>query len=99
MVHRMAEEDFSELYNFLFQTPEKALGQNEGRFIPKVSKKMQTVHPMFGVVAMSMVLYKEEEAYNIAFKSIIQIARRTAECVAKSITIEMMECVLDEKDR
>ena len=54
---------------------------------------------MFGVVAMSMVLYKEEEAYNIAFKSIIQMARRTAECVAKNITIEMMEYVLDEKDR
>lgn len=95
----MAEEDFSELYNFLFQRPEKALGPNEGRFVPTVSENMQQIHPMFGVVAMSMALYKEEEAYNIALKSLIHMARRAAEFVAENITIEMIEYVLDEEDR
>lgn len=96
----MAEEDFSELYNFLFQSPPKAgEGPNEGRFVPTVSENIQQIHPMFGVVAMSLALYKEEEAYNIAFKSLIQMARKAAEFVAENITIEMIEYVLDETDR
>ena len=95
----MAEEDFRELYNFLFRGPDKALGTNEGRFVPSVSENMQQIHPMFGVVAMSMALYKEEEAYNIAIKSLIHMARMTAEFVAELVPIEMIEYVLDEKDR
>ena len=95
----MTEEDFSELYNFLFQRPEAAFGLNEERFVPTVSENIQQIHPMFGVVAMSMALYKEEEAYNIALKNLIQMAQKAAECVAKTISIEMIEYVLDEKDR
>ena len=106
-VHRMAEEDFSELYNFLFQKSEApfdkiveaAFGQNEGRFVPTVSENIQQIHPMFGVIAMSMALYKEEEAYNMAFKGLIHTARKAAEFVAELVPIEMIEYVLDEEDR
>ena len=95
-------EDFSELYNFLFNTPGKALLDEENqkeRFVPDVSEIMQRTHPMIGVVAMSMALYEEEEAYNMAFLGLIQTARQVAESVAKNITIEMIEYVLEEKDR
>ena len=95
----MAESDFSELYNFLFQTPEETFGPHEGRFVPTVSENIQQIHPMFGVVAMSMALYKEEEAYNIAFKGLIHTARKVAEFVAELVPIEMIEYVLDEEDR
>ena len=99
-VHRMAEEDFSELYKFLFQRPEEALGGNrEGRFVPRLSENVQNIDPIFGLVAMSMNLYQEEKEYNTAFKTLIQMARMAAEIVAKNITIEMVEYVLDEKDR
>ena len=95
----MTEDDFSELYNFLFQRPEEAVGPNEGRFVPSVSGKIQQTHPMFGVVAMSMALYTEEESYNMALLRLIRLARLVAEHVSKSITIDMVEYVLDEKDR
>ena len=96
---QMAEDDFTELHKFLFQTPEKASGPNGERFVPKVSKNVQDINPMFGVMSMSMALYTEEEAYNMAFLGLIKMARRLAEIVTKNITIEMIEFTLDEKDR
>ena len=92
------EDSFEELYDFLFRDAGKTIGEHN-RFVPKVSQKMQSLNPMFGVIAMSMALLKEEDQYRVGLGRMFVVAHATALQVSTLITIDSMELVLDEEDR
>ena len=92
------EESFNELYDFLFRDATSTLSKH-GRFVPRVSQKMQSLSPMLGVIAMSMALYEEEDLYRMGFGRMFVVAHVTALQVSTLITIDSMEVVLDEADR
>ena len=52
------------MYDFLFGDAGKTISEHN-RYVPKVSQRMQSLNPMFGVIAMSMALLKEEEQYRV----------------------------------
>jgi len=92
------EDSFDELYDFLFRDAGKTIGEHN-RFVPKVSQRMQSLNPMFGVIAMSMALLKEEDQYRVGLGRMFVVAHVTALQVSTLITIDSMEFLLDEADR
>ena len=92
------EDSFDELYDFLFGDAGKTISKHN-RYVPKVSQRMQSLNPMFGVIAMSMALLKEEELYRVGFGRMFVIAHVTALQLSTLITIDSMESLLDEADR
>ena len=92
------EDSFDELYDFLFGDAGKTISEHN-RYVPKVSQKMQSLNPMFGVIAMSMALLKEEEQYRVGLGRMFVIAHVTALQISTLITIDSMESLLDEADR
>lgn len=92
------EDSFDELYDFLFGDAGKTISEHN-RYVPKVSQRMQSLNPMFGVIAMSMALLKEEEQYRVGLGRMFVIAHVTALQVSTLITIDSMESLLDEADR
>ncbi len=92
------DDSFDELYDFLFRDAANTLGKH-GRFVPKVSQKMQSLSPMLGVIAMSMALIEEEDQYRVGFGRMFVVAHATALQLSTLITIDSMELLLDEADR
>ena len=91
------EDDFHELYDFLFRDATRI--NKSGKFVPKVSEKMQSISPMLGVMAMSMALIENEEAYRVGLSRMLFVAHATALQLTTLMTIDSMESVLDEADR
>ena len=92
------EDSFDELYDFLFRDAGKTISEHN-RYVPKVSQRMQSLNPMFGVIAMSMALLKEEDQYRVGLGRMFVVAHVTALQLSTLITIDSMESLLDEADR
>ncbi len=88
----------SDLYDFLFGN--HRLG-TQGRFVPVVSKEIQGLFPMLGILSMQMALVEDEEEYKNYLKLFIHATQLTTTLITRTlITIEnTMLFDIEEKDR
>ena len=96
-LRRSQMDALDDLYDFLFGNQ---LGIHD-KFVPVVSKQLQGIFPIVGILSMQMALVEDEEDYKNNLKRFIYVTHRITELLAKSlISIEnTMLFDIEEEDR